>query len=239
MRSNLLTLSPHRAVSVLAEAASAELRAEIAADAELRCPPPLLPAHWTMSREPGSRKLTWSRDVTSSKFASSLPQFAERASRTERRLYRTVTVSAQFRTVDFTMWDSTRDICEFVPLHVNVRAPARASQLVFLMAAANSRLKLLQVGAQASDDSQRARYGGPLAAELSRSLSDGLMDYLDRLGVDARFAEHVCQSLYFEEHQEYLAWLHRLANFAVPPSPETSKRAARFGNHEGLLDWSA
>ena len=57
-------------------------------------------------------------------------------------------------------------------------------------------------------------FAGPNVGRLGKELTDNLLEYAFLLGIDGALAEFVCQMLHYMEHQEYLAWLARLADFS-------------------------
>jgi hypothetical protein len=217
----------------LSRIAMTELRAEVSIDERDRAVRPLIPAGWTERREPGSRSMTWSRRVTLGDVADGAQRYAvatptvdalKAGSGARSRLYREVVVSAQFRTTDFMMWDSTREVSEYVPMTVRLQHPAQSKRMVLTIASSNSKLRLLQ--ARFEDPGVATKpYQGPYLEELSTALQAGLYEYLGQLGITARFIEFVCQALYYEEHQEYLVWLHQLGSLAAAPLVNESSSA--------------
>jgi hypothetical protein len=195
----------------LCATANSELSTELRMDEEAHHNvPPLVPRNWLYAADRDSMRFEWRRRVVPDRksFSSKL-----------------VIVRSRLRTVDYSQWDPTYDICEAIPMSLAVVSSHPQALAVDLLSA-NSQVVISaarMVPAEAVQrpfhffDEEASRcYSGPKISELSSSLHRCLLEYLRGLGVDPMFVEHVCQQTHYEEHQAYLRWLHRLAHFAHP-----------------------
>jgi hypothetical protein len=152
-----------------------------------------------------------------------------------------VELYAPFAVQDPSHWDAGVDICEWVPFEVVVTKAATKTALLVGLASVNSQLRVRRTAlvdaaaarSRAPGDVyhlQRNVYQGPSVLDLSKELQHELLEYLDAVGIDARLAEFVCQMGYYLEHDAFMQWHGRLAEFAVPPSMRGTaavRRAAR------------
>lgn len=155
-------------------------------------------------------------------------------------LYATVEVRAAFINQDWSHWDPNIDLCEWVPFDCIVRRPHNCKALCIGFTNVNAQLRLRRIQLAHPDEFEtlsptqgegndgindggiltgnRSSYGGPNPLSLSKAMNDQILDYAYCLGLDNRLAEYVCQMLYYLEHQEYLTWLARVADFVAPKS---------------------
>ena len=176
---------------------SDELTAELRTDAASRATPPSAPPGWRLLRRPGERCIEWQRT----------PE--------KNRQHCSVNVHANFRVIDLTQWDAQRSICESICFQITVAKASASPTLCASFTYQNSSPNVTEMYVR--NPSRAAFYRGPVMRDLSPELRQGLTEYFAGLGLDRTFFEYAAQSMYYEEHQDYLAWLRDLGRFAAMP----------------------
>ena len=189
----------------LRSVASIELQAEIRTDVTQRALPPLIPDGWQQTHERGSRKLNWTRTTSST----------------------SVAVHGLLNTTDFSAWDSSRTVCEWIPLTAVVSKPGCARRFRCEFGASNSKIKVMRVRIDTEPKILRP-YAGPLMPECSEALSRCVSEYLGGCGVTSTFVEFACQAIHFAEHEMYLDWIDQLGRFASPLQPPQQSDLVRW-----------